>query len=204
MADFESIIKTYTGEDGSISAEATGKLAKAIGTAVGNEFVEKSRYKDKLEKIEELNGRLQTAEDSVTAASAWKEKYEALANDFEAYKGDQAKKEAYAAKEAAYRTILKEAGIGEKRVPTVLKVTDIDSLELTQKGELKGADKLLESAKSEWVDFIETTEIKGAETAFPPTNSGKNTMTREQIMEIKDASQRQQAIAQNMDLFGIK
>ena len=76
MADFESIIKKHAAEDGSIPAESIAKLEKAIATAVGNEFVEKSRYKAKLEEIDTLKGEKQTAEDSATTAGKWKEKYE--------------------------------------------------------------------------------------------------------------------------------
>jgi len=201
MADFESIIKTYTGEDGSIPAEATAKLIKAISTAVGNEFVDKSRYKAKLTEIDDLNGKLQTAEDSLTTAGTWKEKYDTLAGEFETYKGEQAAKEARAAKEAAYTALLKQAGVGDKRIPAVMKVTNIDGLELNAKNELKGAEKLLEGVRTEWADFIETTEIRGADTAFPPANTGESTVTRQDILTIKDPVQRQQAIAENMQLF---
>lgn len=201
MADFESIIRTYIGEDGSIPAEAIAKLTKAISTTVGNEFVDKARYKAKLTEIDELTGKLQTAEDSVTTANTWKEKYETLAGEFEAYKGEQAQKEARADKESAYRALLKEAGVGEKRIPTVMRVTDIDSLELTAKGELKGADKLIEGVRADWADFIETTEVQGAETPFPPVNTSGAAVTRQEILSIKNPVQRQQAIAENMELF---
>lgn len=205
MADFESIIKTYTGEDGSVPAEAIGKLTKAISAAVGNEFVDKARYKAKLGEIDELNGKLQTAEDSLTTAGTWKDKYDTLAGEFESYKGEQAKKEARTAKEAAYKALLKEAGVWEKRIPTVMKVTDIDSLELNAKNELKGAEKLLEGVRTDWADFIETTEIRGANTAFPPANTGGgHTMTKEQIMDIRDTEARQRAISENMALFGLE
>lgn len=204
MADFESIIKTHTGEDGSIPADAIAKLVKAISTTVGNEFVDKARYKAKLDEIDELQGKLQTAEDSVTTAEKWKVKYEAVKKDFSDFKADQAKKDTRTAKETAYRALLKEAGVSEKRIEAVLKVSDVDGVELTDKGEIKGADKLTASIKDEWADFIETTEVQGAQTPHPPANTGGSTTTKEQIMNIKDTGERQRAIAQNMELFGIK
>lgn len=203
MADFESIIKNFTGEDGSISAEATAKLAKAISTTVGNEFVDKSRYKAKLEEIDELTGKLQTADDSVTTAEKWKVKYEAIKQEFSSFKADQAKKEAHTAKESAYRALLKAAGISEKRLESVLRVSDVDSVELDENGAVKGADKLSASVKEEWADFIETTEVRGAETPFPPVNMGGPAITKEEIMNISDAEARQQAIAEHHELFGI-
>lgn len=175
MADFESIVKSHANEDGSIPAEAIMRLTKAIRTAVGNEFVEKSRYKEKLEEIDALKAEKQTAEDSAVTAEKWKTKYEALKNDFEQFKADQTAKETRAAKEEAYRELLTAAGIPDKRLAAVLKVSDLDSLELMD-GKFKDADKLTESIKSEWADFIPTTTITGVQTATPPENNptGKN------------------------------
>lgn len=203
MFDIDSIIKTHTGEDGSISADAIAKLVKAISTTVGNEFVDKARYKAKLDEIDELQGKLQTAEDSVTTAEKWKVKYEAAKQDLATFKAEQTKKDTRAAKETAYRALLKEAGVSEKRIESVLKVSDVDSVELTDKGEIKGADKLTASIKDEWADFIETTEVQGAQTPHPPANTGGSTTTKEQIMNIKDIGERHKAIAEHHELFGI-
>ena len=203
MFDIDSIIKTHTGEDGSISADAIAKLVKAISTTVGNEFVDKARYKAKLDEIDELQGKLQTAEDSVTTAEKWKVKYEAAKQDLATFKAEQTKKDTRAAKETAYRALLKEAGVSEKRIESVLKVSDVDSVELTDKGEIKGADKLTASIKDEWADFIETTEVQGAQTPHPPANTGGSTTTKEQIMNIKDIGERHKAIAEHHELYGI-
>lgn len=203
MADFEKIIQGFQGEDGSIPADAIAKLEKAISTAVGNEFVDKLRYKAKLEEIDTLNGKLQTAEDSVTTAGKWRTKYEGVKADFENYKSEQVKKEAHSAKESAYRALLKEAGISEKRLGAVLKVSDVDGVELDEKGKIKGADKLMESIKAEWSDFITTTQVIGANTPTPPVNTGGSAMTKDEIMNIKDTGERQRAIAENPALFGL-
>lgn len=203
MADFENVIRDFTGEDGSIPADAIAKLVKAISTTVGNEFVDKSRYKAKLEEIDELTGKLQTANDSVTTAEKWKVKYEAMKQEFSSFKADQAKKEAHSAKESAYRALLKAAGISEKRVESVLRVSDVDGLELDEKGAVKGAEQLTASLKEEWADFVETTEVLGAETPFPPAHMGGPAITKEEIMNIQDTEERQKAMAENPGLFGI-
>ena len=168
MADFESIVRNHVGEDGNIPSEAIAKLVKAISTAVGNEFVEKSRYKAKLEEIDALTEEKQTAQDSATTAEKWKTKYEALKDEFNTYKSDQTAKETRSAKERAYRELLKAAGVTEKRIDSVVRVSDLDGLELDDKGAIKDADKLTESIKTEWADFIPTTTTQGAQTATPP------------------------------------
>lgn len=135
----------------------------------------------------------------------YKVKYEAIKEDFEAYKADQTKKETRAAKETAYRALLKEVGVSDKRIEAVLRVSNVDGVELDEKGAIKGAAKLTESIKAEWADFIETRNTEGAQTPNPPANNGGgHTMTKEQIMNIKDVGERQRAMSQNLDLFGIK
>lgn len=170
MADFESIIKNHAGEDGTIPAEAIAKLAKAISTTVGNEFVEKNRYKAKLEEIDTLKGEKQTAEDSATTAQKWETKYKEIKGEFETYKKEQTQKESRAAKEKAYRALLKEAGVSEKRIDAVLKVSNVDGVDLDDNGMIKDAAKLIESVKAEWADFIVTMKTHGANTENPPTN----------------------------------
>lgn len=158
-------------------------------------------------KLPEIQKQLEVAQTELEAAKkdSYKVKYEAIKEDFEAYKADQAKKDTRTAKETAYRALLKAAGVSEKRIEAVLRVSDVDGVELTDKGEIKGADKLTASIKDEWADFIETTEVQGAQTPNPPANTGSgHQKTREEIMNIKDTGERQRAMAQNLELFGIK
>ena len=96
------------------------------------------------------------------------QEYKDLKKAFDDYKAGQEAKESRAAKESKYREILKAAGIPEKRVAAVLRVSDLDSVELDDKGEIKGADKLTESIKTEWADFIPTTRTKSPTVDTPP------------------------------------
>lgn len=170
--NIEEILKQYTNEDGNISAEKLAEVAKAVNTAVGKEFVEKKRYNEKLTEIDTLKAEKQAAEDNATTSEKWKTKYDAMKDDFEAYKKEIAAKETKATRENAYKALLKEAGISEKRLESVLKVSDLDSFELDEEGKIKDADKLTASIKEEWADFIVSEETKGAETHNPPANNG--------------------------------
>lgn len=132
----------------------------------------------------------------------WQSKYEKEHSDFEAYKSDIAAKETKAAKAEAYRALLKEAGISEKRVDAILKITDIDGIELTKEGKIKDAEERTKGIKEDYAEFIVTTEKKGADTAKPPANSGNGgALTKESIMAIKDRGERRRAIAENSELF---
>ena len=201
--DILEILKKHVDEGGNISATKFTDVANAINNAVGKEFVEKKRYNDKLTEIDALKGEKQNAEDKATGAEKWKTKYDALKEDFEAFKKDITAKETKATRTNAYKELLKQAGVSEKRLDAILKVSDIDSLEIGDDGKFKDADKILENIKTEWADFITTTETHGASTATPPSNNGGGKMTKAEIMKIKDTSERQKAIADNHELFGI-
>lgn len=200
--DITKILKSHVDESGNISAEKLAEVAKDINTAVGNEFVAKKRYDEKLAEIDDLKEEKQNAEDKVTSAEKWKTKYDALKQDFDDYKNDISAKETKASREKAYTELLKSAGVSEKRIATILKVTDVDSLEMGDDGKFKDADKLTEEIKNEWADFITKTETKGADTSTPPKNNGGSAMTKDEIMAIKDAGERQKAMIENHELFG--
>lgn len=199
--DILSILKSNVDESGNISSEKFSEVASAINNAVGKEFVDKKRYNEKLTEIDTLKGEKQNAEDKATGAEKWKTKYDALKDDFDAYKNDVSAKESKATRESAYKKLLKEAGVSEKRIDAVLKVSDVDSLEMEDDGSFKNSDKILDSIKEEWSDFITTTETRGAKTATPPKSTNVK-MTKEEIMKIEDDGERQKAIAENHDLFG--
>lgn len=159
-------------------------------------------YKADAEKLTGVQAELDKARADAEkiGKDPWKVKYDALKEDFDKFKSDLTAKETKAAKESAYRALLKEAGITEKRIDAVLKVSDVDSVKLDKDGNIEGSDELLKSIKSEWADFIPTESTEGAKTANPPKNTGGG-KTKAEILAIKDTGERQRAIAENISLF---
>ena len=185
-----------------ISDEQVDEIIAAHSETVDGLKADVAKYKADAEALPEVQKQLEKAQADLEAGKkdSWKVKYEAIKEEFEGYKTEQTKKESHAAKEKAYRALLQEAGVSEKRLESVLKVSDVDSVELDEKGAIKGADKLTESIKSEWADFITTTQTRGASTSNPPANGGTK-LTKDEIFKIKDPVQRQNAIAENISLF---
>lgn len=166
---------------------------------------ERDKYKTDAEALPEVQKQLDAYKEAEKNADKdpYKVKYEALKEDFEEYKNGIEAKETASKKEAAYRKLLKDAGVSEKRVAAILKVTDLDKVELDSDGNAKEADKLTEAIKTEWSDFIQTTSTKGAQVATPPANDGKATKTKEEIRAISDPAARQKAMLENPSLFGL-
>jgi len=199
--NFEEILTKHAGEDGSIPADAISKAAQAISSAVGRSFVDKKRYNDKLDEIETLKGEKQIAEDNATTAGKWKDKYDALKTQFDTFKSEQSAKDNLAKLHAAYRELLKESGIDSKRYDVIIRATDFKNMKLGDDGKLENAEGLKKDIGENWADFKVTTTTKGATVENPPANNGKAKRSKDEIMSIKDTSERQRAIAENLDLF---
>lgn len=155
----------------------------------------------------ELDAMKEAAEKS--GESPYKKQYEDTKAELDKLRSDIAAKDAHEKKAEAFRSLLKEIGVSEKRMGAVLKVSDIDGLKLDKDGKIDGADKLGESLKTEWSDFIETiTGTQGAAAATPPMNTGGSKMSRADIYAKDEhgryklsASERQKALAENPELM---
>lgn len=186
---------------------------KDLRTILEDETVDVSgKMKKILDMLHTETDALQNQLDDAKAATAKAEKErDAAANGktiaekaLTDYKAQQTQKDTHAAKEAKFRELLKTAGVLDKYADRVVRLSgeDIDKLELDEKGNVKDAKKHADSLKADWSDFVATTTTTGAKVDTPPTNTGSK-MTREQIINIKDASERQAAIAANPEAFGL-
>ena len=111
-----------------------------------------------------------------------KQKFDTLNQQFDTYKHDHTKKETHNAKKSAYRELLKSAGVSENRIDTVLRVSKVDDVELDDSGKIKGADKLTDSIKTEWADFI--SQGNGY---VPPAGTSTKTFSPDDIRKMTPA-----------------
>lgn len=139
---------------------------------------------------------------------SYKAKYDAEHQAFEDYKKGVDADKVKTNKVNAYKALLKKAGVKDtdngKRYNDIVRITDFDAIELDDSGNIKDADSVVESIKSEWSGFVATTKTTGADTETPPANNhGDKKMTIEEIDAIKDTAARQKAMAENHELYGI-
>ena len=159
-----------------------------------------SKYESEHKRAEDLEKKLKDANES--NKDSYKVKNEAMKEEFAEYKKGIEAEKTKATKTEAFKALLKEIGISEKRIDSVTKVSDIDSLKLDKDGKIDGIEELKKSLETEWADFIVKEQSKGANVANPPAgNGGANTMTKEQIDAIKDTAQRQALMLQHKDLY---
>ena len=166
-------------------------LAKESGVEIPKEF------EDAL-VTEHLNARNAYADEQVKAelekqpaakAESVKdsEEYKALKADFDKYKAEVSAKETKAAKEAAYRAILKDANLSEKGIEKAVKYAEWDKIELGEDGKLKGANDHIKAAREEWAEYVTTTTTTGAKTSTPPANNPAKNYTTAEIKNMSAA-----------------
>ena len=187
-----------------IEDEKIDQIIDAHSETVDALKADRDTYKEDAAKLAAVQKELDALK--AKGDDGYKAKYEAEKAAHDALKADIAAKETKKAKTDAYRELLKGANIDEKRIATILRAEapTIDKIELDADGKIKNAEQYTESIKSDWADFIVTQSAKGTNTATPPANGGAaSTKTKEDILKIKDAGERQKAIAENPTLFGI-
>ena len=160
-------------------------------------------YKADADKLPAVQKALDDLKASQSGEDPYKAKYEKKAKEFDDYKKGVEAKELKRSKSAAYKQVLKE--LKASHVDSILKASqsELEKIELDEDGKIKDVDKLKESIKKEWADFIVEEGQQGANTATPPATEGSK-LSKEDIMKIKDPAARQKAMFENSELFGIK
>lgn len=173
-------ILSAAGVDGDHMSDAVDAIISGHVASIDALREDVSKYKAEADKLVDIQKELDELKTTSADSAKTKEKYDSLKKEYAEYKAQQAEKETAAKKRSAYRQLLKEVGVSEKRIDTVLKVSDFGSIEFDDGGKVKGADKLKESLAEEWKEFIETTEKHGAPTENPPSGGegSKNPPTR--------------------------
>ena len=146
---------------------------------------DRDSYKEKAEKYDETKTELDKAKSELEKVNKdeYKTKYESLEAEFNKYKTDIAEKEVKVKKEEAYKKMLKEIGVNEKSIGAILKVKDLSSLKLDDKGNIVDVDTLKESEKKDWEGFIIKSEEERQDPNTPPDHEHENVDTTSMSMD---------------------
>lgn len=167
-----------------VENEKINAIIEAHAETVDALKAQRDDYKAKADANKTAAEELETAKAAAEKNAGWKEKYEKLSEEHEAYKKEQTSKADKAAKAEKYKKILEAAGISSKRHDAILRVTDLEALELDKDGNFKNADKITESVKTEWSDFVNNEETTGAQTQQPP--AGQNNQPNYENMSMAE------------------
>lgn len=187
----------------------TRKFLKALG--VSEEAIEEiiTAHTDVTDELKTQLKTAQGAQKQLETITAERDDLQKKLNDpaqanrvaeLEKQIAEYQKRETTAQKRAALTALLEKIGIDKRGFARVLAATDIDGVEMDGEN-IKNADKLAESLKTEWSDLLTEPGATGKPPQTPPQNPGNGGMTKEQIMAIKDRDERRVAIAHHLDLF---
>ena len=187
-----------------LAKESGVELPKELEDALVSEHLTaRNAYADEQVKAELAK---QPTEKAVNVKDS--EEYKTLKKSFDDYKAEVTAKETKAAKEAAYRAILKDANLSEKGIEKAVKYAEWDKIELEADGKIKGASDHIKAVKEEWAEYVTTTTTTGAKTSTPPANTGGTKLTKAEIYAKDEhgryklsASERQKALAENPELL---
>lgn len=184
-----------------LTDEQVDTIIESHGDTVDGLKEDIQRYKADAEKLPGVQKELDDLKKD--NGDDFKARYEKEQQDFQAYKDGIAKKEAAAAKEKAARAYFESKGIPAKSMGLVIRGAkgEIESLELDGE-KIKDASALDSLLDGDYKGLIGKVKESGMNTQNPPETSGSK-MTKEQIMAIKDTAQRQKAMFDNAELFGI-
>lgn len=149
---------------------------------------ERDTYKKDAEKLVKVQEELDKANETLkdfNKDNTFKVKYDALKEEFDQYKADISSKETRDKKQSAFVEVLKSAGISEKRIPSILKVSKdtIDGIDFSEDGKVKNVEELTNTLKTEWSDFIVTTKETGTNISNPPSNNPNDKKLEDMSME---------------------
>lgn len=206
MAEFDrkALRKIFEDAEIEVPKDVLGQICN-LHTTSNEDLTESVKtLKADLEKAERERDTYKAKAPKEGEETVLKSDYDTLKKEYDDYKADVNSKNTRTAKENAFRELLKSVGVSEKRLNAIIKVSDIDGLELDKDGKIKDADKHTETVKTEWADFIETTTTQGANTATPPVNNGGTKMTKADIYKKDDkgryvlsTEERQKALIEN-------
>lgn len=183
-----------------LTDEQTDTIIEAHSDAVNalkDELKEAKAGAEKLSAVQKELDDLKAKGDD-----GWKDKHDKVKKDFDDYKDAQTKKEARAAKEAAYRKLLRDdCRISEKYIDDVMGVAKLDELEM-ENGAFKDAEGLAKAIREKYAAFVTSTQTDGVKVSNPPAAGGAGSgKTREEINAIKDGALRRAEMARNPHLF---
>lgn len=160
-----------------IEEEKIDQIIEAHTETVDALKKQRDQYKADAEKLPDVQKELDDLKDAAEkdGENPYKAKYDDLQKEFDDYKADVAAKETKARKTEAYRKLLKDAKVSEKRLDSILKLSPVDDIEIDDKGEIKGAEDIKKRIAEEWSDFIVTEETQNNHNQnTPPGGSGGN------------------------------
>lgn len=179
MAFSKSFIKALLGE--AATDDKVQALVDAHMESVTALQKERDAYRADAEQVPELKKQLKAQQDGAD----WKQKFEDEHRAFEDFRAGKEAEALTARKSEAFRKALTAAGVREKYLDRILKLSasEIEALELDEQGAARDGKALGEKLRADWAEFIGKAGEKGADVPTPPEGGGSG-ITAEQFAKM--------------------
>lgn len=147
-----------------------------------------SEYKKKAEQLPAITQELDELRKAAQDPDEYKAKYESEKKAFEDFKKQLEIEKANSTKDKLYRKLLSENHVKSNKIDLIMRTVNLDKLELDGEDKLKDSADLNKEILKDWQDFIEVTEVKGTDTATPPSTNSENSIAYEEhIKQFREA-----------------
>lgn len=133
-----------------------------------------SELKESAKEVDKLKAENERLKEEQPDGDEWKKKYRTEHEAFETYKNEIKAQETTRAKLDKFRELLHDVGLTGKLAETIIKTQDMEKIELTDTGELSGADALKGTLEADWKDYIGQAQTGGADIESPPDGDPTN------------------------------
>lgn len=133
--------------------------------------------KAELKRRSDVEKELVKANAKLDEAKGMEQKLADLKKEYDDFKAEIDAKNVTATKAKTYKELLLKQGIPEKYHDAIIRVTDLESVELKE-GKIVNEKDIIESIDKDWVDFKVTESKQGAKTPNPPSSNGGDTFEK--------------------------
>ena len=193
MALTRSFLKSMNLTDEQVTA-----IIEAHAETIEGLTQKRDEYKAKADQADELTRQLNEANEKLANSGDAAR----IQQEFDDYKAS-IEAEKTAAQNRSVMDVFLRDQVGVKRESARKLI--LDALDLNkypqENGQLKNAETVASELKTQYADFVSTTEEKGAPPVNPPGGGGGVKKTREEIEKITDSEARRAAIRDNIELF---
>ena len=130
-----------------IEAEKVDEIISAHAETVDGLKEQIKQYKEDADKLPAIQQELDDLK-AKAGDDTFEQKYKDMEKKYNDLVKENQQKETTAKVKEAYKALLKDAGVSEKRLDSVLKVTDISAMKLDKDGKLENASDLTKTIKS--------------------------------------------------------
>ena len=184
-----------------IEEDKIEEIVTAHGETVAGlkDEIEKARQgAESLAAVAEERDKLKQRVEALEKASGDAAKVQA---EYDAYRQQVETDKANAGKKALVKKALEAAGANPAALDLMLGTVDLSAVELDGE-KLKDEKAVLKPIKEAHAGLFGTVQQRGTDPLAPLGGNGGAAKTKDEIMKIKDATERQRAIAENLTAFG--